>query len=948
MKRLILFALCVLSICPAMVESAKFMPLVKNLLPETIMRGQSYSCTQDASGKLFFGGNGMIEFNGTDWIHHPIPGESLVRVVKTIGDRIYVGSYEEFGYFEPDATGQYTYRSLSDHIGKKILSDCEVWKIHELGNRVLFYSYNSIFIYDGKKVSRLKLQGRHAIGMFRLKDNILIQLEDGTLIQLDRNLRLAPLYDGGKFPVLANIAETTHGSRYYLSVDGSFMFQKNKDSDMEPIATDTHNVLKRATVTDALVMNDSVLVVSTRRDGVFAMRADGTLLWHHNLRTGLCSNEVLSLANDSSGNIWCTTDHGISIIYTSLPLSTLITDPSEPQIGVVNGIAKHNDKIYLATSQGSYCLDMRSMSLTELLNTSCFMWHADAFDKNVIIGGPNLTILNGNDYETYDHESTSIIQSADKQHYFGSNYNGIQVWKAFADGTIDESSGYMLPGFKATLHSVLEDYDGTLWATHIANGIYRLVLNHDKTGIAELSFFPSLNSKNERRKIAALKLQGRVYLADADSLYSYSRETGEIKPYKRFCDDLPMIRQIKSVSEVDPHKFWIATADGYYLIGYDGKHYHNEYEIPLKFFSIHNSGQSHNILIDNNDRVYFAATDGILMFNGKSNANGSGGNTPVLSFAKITTIETPENEQYLPVRTDADPSVAGNITFNMAFVNFSNKKYRFRYILSGRTSSTHVSEDCSVTYGNLKPGRYVFKAELLDIKSNVIQTISYKFNVTAPLFLRPWMIIIYLLLAVAIIYASTKISIYYMEKNRKKRERQKQLEDNVKTLQEGNESLVKHSEILKEKLNDKNKDIAELALKEAERNSKIEELQRMLINQERRVSTTEIDKLINNIKSDFSDQDFWKLFQANFDLIHNNYFVRLRRDYPSLTSVDLRFCALLRLNMTTKDIAHMTNLSVRGVETARYRLRRKFGLESKYSLTQFLIDFDSKNLQNEV
>ncbi len=61
--------------------------------------------------------------------------------------------------------------------------------------------------------------------------------------------------------------------------------------------------------------------------------------------------------------------------------------------------------------------------------------------------------------------------------------------------------------------------------------------------------------------------------------------------------------------------------------------------------------------------------------------------------------------------------------------------------------------------------------------------------------------------------------------------------------------------------------------------------------------------------------------------------------YPSLTPVDLRFCALLRLNLSTKDIAKFTSLTVRGVETARYRLRKKLDIKDKESLVQFLIDF---------
>lgn len=920
--------------------------MVKNFVPEIIMNWQTYACSQDSLGKLYFGGHGMIEFNGNEWIHHAVPGENIVRTVRCIGNRVYVGSYDEFGYFEADATGRLSYHSLSQNLSSKILTDCEIWEILEIGKNILFYSYNNIFIYDGSKVSRLICGNKHTAGIFKTKGHILIQFEDGSLHQLSPDLNLSPVNSGKKFPIFQSVMEKSDGERYFMTMKGLFLFQKDKYSDIRDWSTAADNILERSFVTDARILNDSLILVSTRRNGVLALNTDGKLMWLHNFRTGLCNNEVLSLFNDKDGNVWCSTDHGISLIYTSLPLTTLTPDIAEPQIGVVNGIAKHNGKIYLATSQGCYSLDMKTMSLNEILNTADFMWHANVIDNHVFIGGSKLTILNNNHYNTYNHENTSIIQSADKTVFFGTNYNGIRVYKAAPDGSFDESTGYMLPGFKATLHSVLEDYDGTLWATHIANGVFRIVLNHDKTEITERQFFPSLNSSNERRKISAVKLNRRVYLADADSLYSYSRETGEIHPYRKFCDDLPRIKQIKSISEVNSHKFWVATADGYYLIRYDGKHYSTEYEIPLKFFSIHNSGQNHNILIDNDDRVYFAATDGILLFNGDTGNDGDKGNSPVLSFARITTTGTPENEERLPIQPSNTPSVAGNITFNMTFVNYSNKKYKFKYSLKGNTSSVHISDNYVVSYGNLKPGKYIFTAELLDMKGDAMQAISYEFDVSAPLLLRPWMIVIYVICIIIFLYLSTRISLFYIERRKAKLQRQKQLENNLQTLQEENATQAKQKEMLEEKLNDKNKDLAALALNEVERGYRIEELQKALLNQKTGASTNEVEKLLHNIQTNSSDRDFWKILQTNFDLIHNNYFVRLRQNFPSLTPVDLRFCTLLRLNMNTKDIARMTNLSVRGVETARYRLRRKFGLDGKVSLTQFLIDFESKSPPN--
>ena len=99
-----------------------------------------------------------------------------------------------------------------------------------------------------------------------------------------------------------------------------------------------------------------------------------------------------------------------------------------------------------------------------------------------------------------------------------------------------------------------------------------------------------------------------------------------------------------------------------------------------------------------------------------------------------------------------------------------------------------------------------------------------------------------------------------------------------------------------------------------------------------------LESLLKLINENIETQEFWDVFQNNFDLIHEKFFRNLRERYPSLTATDLRFCALLRLNLSTKDIAQMTNLTIRGVEAARYRLRKKLDIPDGTGLVDFLID----------
>ena len=98
--------------------------------------------------------------------------------------------------------------------------------------------------------------------------------------------------------------------------------------------------------------------------------------------------------------------------------------------------------------------------------------------------------------------------------------------------------------------------------------------------------------------------------------------------------------------------------------------------------------------------------------------------------------------------------------------------------------------------------------------------------------------------------------------------------------------------------------------------------------------------MISAIDDQISTEEDWKIFQHNFDRIHGGFFHILKERYPELTTTDLRFCSLLCQNMSSKEIATMMNISLKGVEAARYRIRKKMNLDSGVSLTEFLINLE--------
>jgi DNA-binding CsgD family transcriptional regulator len=115
----------------------------------------------------------------------------------------------------------------------------------------------------------------------------------------------------------------------------------------------------------------------------------------------------------------------------------------------------------------------------------------------------------------------------------------------------------------------------------------------------------------------------------------------------------------------------------------------------------------------------------------------------------------------------------------------------------------------------------------------------------------------------------------------------------------------------------------------------------------------ELQKVRSNLKGDITNRKLLIALQEQidtalqsekvldridkeFDLVHNDFTKKLRADYPDLTSNEVKMCSYIKMNLSTKEIAPLMNMSMRGVETIRYRMRKKFGLERSDSLTEFI------------
>ena len=96
---------------------------------------------------------------------------------------------------------------------------------------------------------------------------------------------------------------------------------------------------------------------------------------------------------------------------------------------------------------------------------------------------------------------------------------------------------------------------------------------------------------------------------------------------------------------------------------------------------------------------------------------------------------------------------------------------------------------------------------------------------------------------------------------------------------------------------------------------------------------------MKKLDSSINDDEDWKHFEGNFKELHEEFFKQLKEKFPRLTHKDLKLSAYIKMNLSTKEIAPLMNISTRGVETHRYRLKKKLQIENDISIATYLLNF---------
>lgn len=173
---------------------------------------------------------------------------------------------------------------------------------------------------------------------------------------------------------------------------------------------------------------------------------------------------------------------------------------------------------------------------------------------------------------------------------------------------------------------------------------------------------------------------------------------------------------------------------------------------------------------------------------------------------------------------------------------------------------------------------------------------------------------------------------------RKKMEKERNLR-----LQERIRAEQKVNQLLKQKhhmeLDLINRELATSSIFISQKNKIIglikKDINRLLRN-DRSITKVEIGKVLKTIDENIKFDNDWYRIKAHFEKIHPGFFDRLRKNFPQLTPNDHKLCALLRMNLNTKEISHILKITAPSTEISRIRLRKKLDLPKGVNLTMFI------------
>lgn len=958
----VLFVLLILLIVPltnaADIKSVG-VPYVQNYTKAMYQYGnQNWSITKDEHGVMYFGNaDGLLSFDGKYWQLHRMPHGLIVRSVAADGKgKIYAGGFGEFGYWENNSQGFLIYHSLISKVKQKSFLNEEIWKIYVDDNRVIFQSFGCLYIYENGRMDVIRINtAQPFLFAFKLGHRFFVEHVGSGLFELKKDhLELIPGGDVlGNSGVLSILPFQNRGYIIGTAKNGLFFYDGRT---IKPWNNQANNFLETYQLNNGALVAGKYFAYGTILNGIVILDTAGNVVQHINKSSGLQNNTVLSLYTDDAQNLWAGLDNGIDRIEINSPLYFYFDKTGN--FGTVYSSIIYNNKIYLGTNQGLYYSDWvnnQSNLLSQQFDFKLIpgsqgqVWDLSLEDGKLLCGHNDGTFqVNGTGITKITNVSGGwILNKYNNSLLMQGTYTGLVFYKKDAGG--NWIFDHKVENFYEPSRYVEQDNRGQIWISHAYKGIYKLQLSTDLKAVVSKKYYDETAGLPGSYNINVFNLDGRIVFSSDSGFYVYDDISDRFSKYQQLNKKLGSFASSNKIIPADGKKYWFINHGRVSLADLSVP---GNINIDSTSFTVLN-GQMvqyyENISRINNRMYLISVDDGFVIYNDEPGNKNFNVALPGVLIRRIENVT--DRVSVLSDDGGGDnieiPFAQNNIRIYYSLPWYRQAKIKYQYFLDGY--SEQWSDWTALTqkeFTNLGQGTYYFKVRAKINDQSITPVTTFAFVVLPPWYSSKPAIFFYFLLLVLSYYV---VRYFYRQKLKRHQEHihqklQKEKEEFLKQEAIANEQqIVKiRNEQLQSELAGKSRELANSAMNIVYKNELLQkisdELSHIKDSNGKKLPEEQLRKIQKVIDEGMTDERDWNLFESSFNEAHESFFKKLKLQHPDLVPNDLKLCAYLRMNMNSKEMASLLNISLRGVEIRRYRLRKKLNLEHDKNLVEFLME----------
>ncbi|MEO9513120.1 MAG: Two component regulator three Y domain-containing protein [Flavobacteriaceae bacterium] len=906
--------------------SISFLVSGQNLLPpvynyKTIEYGaasKNWGISSNEDGELFVANNsGLLHFNGEEWTLNKLPNNTIIRSVYCHGNRIFTGSYEEFGYWIKNETGSLEYTSLTHLIREHVFTSEEFWEIISFDEKIIFRSFSSIYSFENDSIK--VIDPVQIISHFiEFNGKIIVASSGKELFELQGDY-LVPLSDQDRLKDKTITDMALIGDKLLIGTKLNGCFLYGEDGKLIPWEFELNNQLKKQQLNKIISVGDDKIAFGTIKNGIYIYDLKSKTYENINRQLGLQNNTVLSMLYYDN-QLWLGLDNGIDYIKLNNPIR-YYTDFTGV-LGTVYDIETHKGKLYLGSNTGVYFFEDDKLEFVD--GTQGHVWDLEVIDNDLLCGHNSTTykINEGSLARISDVAGGyKIVKVPEKTlTYIQGNYNGLAKFdkQNFKDWKVERVEGFEFP----TKQLCFEN-PNTIWAAHPYKGLYRIKVNKENNEAIDVKQFKDEGITDDYN-VRLYNIKNQIVFNNRGAWYKYDPILDKIIAFKEF-----ETFTNRELLYFDDDYFWFADTEGNKEITYTNlKSDSLVISYPQLQERLVPEAQK---IIKRNDSVFlFTLSDGfgeINLSKLKRQLNNFVLPTPTLSSFKDEANYYTIGKEYKEIPFKSSQNIVVKITSPVL------NQARYYYNLDGKLGKKGYLDSGELNFQNLPFGDYELNISSVSIDNKISEPHTILFKIAPPWYFSYLSLVGYLIIALGIIY--------WIRDYNKGKLRRKQLQLQKQMQREQHERMVEiEKDKLEKEIRIKQNELTSTTLNIAKKNEMILELKNMLVmNKEKFPSSQRYRSFMKKLDNSIHDTEDWKRFEVNFKELHNDFFERLLKKYPKLTPKDLKLCAYLKMNLSTKEIAPLMAITIRGVEIHRYRLRKKLEIDNSKNLSNFLITF---------